>query len=218
LGILTFWVSIRGASTVMMLAAAALACAGAIAYRGNVFSRLAWLITPLWAIAAASWSGPLLGAGFGALLFLLLRNSMRRTCPACWTAAAFFVFVNAFVFSSQIVPRQHAVLVLAAASLVVVIGAHLASFREADGYQQFDTLPMLAVCVVLVMELLLVLRLLPYGYLSLAAIAAAWYFTLFLLYEAYLKGELMRGKIGQEMLAAAVFTALIAASSGMSPK
>lgn len=231
LGVLTFWTSIRGAGWPVILVAAALAVTGALSFKGNAFSRAAWLITPFWAIAAASWSGALLGVGFGALLFVSLRNAGRRTfLHFGWTAAAFFVFVNAFVFSSHMMARQNALLILAAASLAVVLGAHLASLREAPyscsaivrgeaaGKEDFDIWPTLAVCLILVMQLLFVVRLLPYGYLSLAAIAAVWYFALLALYEAHI-AEILKGKkIGQEILFAAALTLLIAASSGIRPR
>lgn len=215
LGALTFWVSIRGMSAAVLLLAAALSVFGAIASGGNVFSRAAFAITPLWVLAAASWSGALLAAMLGVLLVLILRFlPAKKFQQFGWSAAVFIVSANMFVFSSQLMTRPYVVFILAAASLAVIVGAHVTSFRNAPQRPW----PMILVALVMIMEILFVLRMLPYGYLSLAAIATIWYSVLIALYGMQLDSSLNKKKVGQEVLIAAVLTLLIAASSGMSPR
>lgn len=169
-------------------------------------------------MAAASWSGAVLGAAFGALLAVSLRCLSRREfLHFGWSGAAFFVFANAFVFSSQMIARQNAALIFSAASLALILGAHVTSLHASEAHRS-GAWQTVAILLVLIMELVFALRLLPYGYLSLAAIAAVWYFTLLALYEAYLMAALTKKKIGQELSFAAALTLAIALSSGIQPR
>jgi hypothetical protein len=218
LGVLTFLAAgILPISWLTIFLVVFFAIIGALEFRGSLIEKFGWGIMPLWAMAAASWSGLALGAFWGALLTISLRGLERkRSKNFSWLVAAFFVILNAFVFSSQSIDKG--MLFFLFLSVTISLGIVLRAHLEGNFSQETSDWPTFVALLILLLELIFVLQLLPYGYLSLAAIALIWYSLIVTLEGEKLAGKISKQLVSQELLLAALLTILIAVSSGIKPR
>lgn len=168
-------------------------------------------------VLAASWSGVLLGIVFAAFMVcglwafgdsdVMPRRFLRHNRQEFgFAVSAFFAFANFFVFSANLFPRQ-AIVFLAA---VLAFGAIL---RAAVSRR-----PHTFILLLVTMELAAVLKLLPFGYVALAALATAWFAAATALERMHAAKSLTPQKIKNELLAAAAISAFIALVSGIRPR
>ncbi len=215
LSLLIFLISFSAISTEKIFLAIVVSIIGALFIDGDIVSRVARIIIPLWAIAAASWSGKTLGAFFAVLFFFSFQAiSANRFHNLGWSAATFFVFSNLFLGFSEFWKWQAILMLLSSFSFFFIIAGHINSFST----RSQDNLISILIFLLIIMELIFVLRFLPFGYLSLSSIATLWYFTLLSLYEMQQKNLLSKKIILQEVLFSAFLTIIIAISSGIGPR
>jgi hypothetical protein len=110
------------------------------------------------------------------------------------------------VFSSTLFPREGAVFLVAAVVFGVLCASEIPRFP--------DTL----VALLLTLELIWVLRLLPFGYLALAVLATSWWVAMTSLWRRYLAGMLDARSARQELLAALLVSIAIALVSSIWPR
>lgn len=228
-GVMLAWGALWGVYTVIWLALTVLAVFVAISRQGHIFTRLVWLVLPLLGLAAVSWLQVLPGIAMAVLTALSLQG---LTFPAWRNAAlafgAFLVFANVLVFSVSFFELEALVMIFGILALWVIIGAGIyqvssriaAALDEpgAPALKNSDFQLLTLILLLIQSQMIMLLRFLPYGYLTLAAIAGVWHFVFLSISQAHLEGRFQTKKALLEISAAAALTLIAALVSGVRPR
>lgn len=195
------------------LAVVLAATVAAISRKGNAFIRLSWVLLPLLAFASIFWLNPFLGAVVATITAISLWGLVLPTWKkATLIFGAFLLFLNILIFSVAFSELAILVFIFGGISLFVLTGAGTATLSGSGLILTVLTLSFIQ------MQLIMLLRFLPYGYFTLAAIATIWHFVLISATEFYLNDKAWIKKVAPEVLTALVLTLIAVLLSGVSPR
>jgi hypothetical protein len=185
----------------------------------NLFHKISWATGSLFLILFSTLSGRILGmilAPISALSLGFLR--IRRSSYLWWAFLVWVIFASIFIFS-KVFYLQGAMLFFGALSLIFITASILFPQPYDKDIKVSEKIWVnIFVLSLLIMELIVVLWFLPYGYFSLAAIVSIWYFTILSLQKSYIYGNLSKSKVASELIISSCLTLFIILSSGIKPR